>query len=208
MKKALVLALMLGSSSLAMADSSYSFQARARLSLSAPSTRDHRTSAPYGSGPRQINDGRLGSDRLETRPNPPMLTTPIAVNADCANWDPMLDPASACDAYRTQERAAMPTSFGRWTLLASRESAVPDHQYVAVETKAYSQLRIDALAGRPMFEKVGIRYIDGTTQIVQLGSRSCGSNGTVIGLDRNKVISAIVVYTVDGSRGTYTLSAS
>lgn len=201
MKKALVFALLLGTSSVALADTSYGFQARANITANfrGPVVRDHRSSQPtYVPPPPRFEQARY--DRLDRSYEP---AQPVFVNADCANWDPMLDPASACDAYRTTEARAMPTSFGAWSILATRESAVPDHQYVALE-KAVNQVRIDALSGRPMFEKVAIRYMDGETQVWQMRGRT---RSATFNVNNNKAVSAVVVYTVDGSRGAYTVSA-
>lgn len=203
MKKALVLAaLVLGSSSAAMADTSYSLQARASFGIPSrgPVVRDHRYSYEpqrFNNGPR-FDGGPIYSDGYVT-PQP----VPV-INADCANWDPMLDAPSACDGYRSGPVAQMPTSFGRWTVLGTRESAVPDHQFITVEQQ-YSQLRVDALSGRPMFDKVAVRYMDGSTQVFRIGGRA---RGVTLNLDWRKAISQVVVYTAQGSRGEYTIAAS
>lgn len=201
MKKALIFALLLGSSSVALADTSYGFHARANITANfrGPVVRDHRSFEPVYVQPESRFDQYRYQEINRWEP-----ARPIVVNADCANWDPMLDPASACDAYRTTDARPMPTTFGQWTVLATRESSVPDHQYVAVE-KAVNRVRVDVVTGRPMFEKVAVRYMDGETHVFQLNGRTRGASFNV---NPYKAVSAVVVYTADGSRGAYTISAS
>ena len=210
MKKALIIALVLGSSSVAMADS---FSVRAGASASfqwgMPSVvvRDHRT-------PTQV------VYPTTTRVNPTRVTSyydqrggvygdwqrprPIPANLDCRNWDPTVERGHACEAYSSGYTYA-PEMYGPWTYLGTRESAVPEGQFITVQ-KAYSQLKVTAEQGRPSITKIAIRFMDGHTQIVPVSRFRSGSMR--IYLDGgHREINQIIIYTAANSHGTYSIAA-
>ncbi len=191
--KSLITALVIGSSTVAMAAPSH-FQTASERSL----VRDHRTSSQP---PRPIFPSALRSDR--DRPIVTTYTAPVPGTEDCSNWDPTL--SGNCG----RETAASTRVETPWTSLGSRDSSISDHQYITVEQQ-FRQLRLESLTGRPDLDKVAIRYIDGSTQVVDLVSgQGCVEHTldrSVIRLER-KEISQVVMYTASGSRGTYSVYA-
>ncbi len=180
--KALITALVIGSSTVAMAAPSH-FQTTTERTV----VRDHRTQAPI-----------RGNRQVVTTP-----TASILNNEDCSNWDPTLNANCGLETY------ASTRTENPWTALGSRDSSISDHQYITVEQQ-FRQLRLESLTGRPELEKVAIRYIDGSTQVVDLASgQGCAEHTldrSVINLER-KEISQVVMYTGAGSHGTYSVYA-
>ena len=215
MKKALVLALVLGSSSVAMADP-YSFGARASFSLGtnqrvvraplvvrAPVVRDHRNYDVRGYDVRN----EVRSDvRFNEQWNAP--ARPIFINGiDCQNWDPANDHLSVCASVYQPLNTYEDPRQGRWTALGSRDSSISDHQYITVQQN-FRRIRIESLTGAPQITKVGISFMDGSTQVVQLGSGCHGSStSTTFEIERGAKINQIVFYTANGSRGAYSVFA-
>jgi len=205
--KALAVALVLGSSSVAMADS-FSFGARASVTASfgnnsgpvvrGPVIRDHRYQD------RRVNDRRW-NDRYSQYQHP--VEKPIFINGvDCQNWDPTNDHLSPCASVYEPMRSFEDPRQGRWAALGSRDSSISDHQYITVQ-QTFRRIRIEALAGSPLITKVGISFMDGSTQVVQLGAHDCRA-GATINLDGGaRRINQIVFYTANGSRGVYSVFA-
>ncbi len=207
-------ALVLGSSSVAMADSSFSFGARAQVSWGTPSSRvivrDHRTptyQAPVYQGSyatdRYTTD-RYTMDRYTTDRYPVNQRPILPAGLDCRNWDPSLDVSDACadffsDGYATQQPRAR---YG-WTLLGVRESSVADNQFVTVnDGRIFGTLQLRAETGNPIITKVAVRFMDNTTQVINVGGQL--RNATLrLG---HRAINQLVIYTAAGSHGTYSMS--
>lgn len=207
MKKALIIAsaLVLGTSSVAMADS-FSFGARASVSFRYPTSasvvvRDHRTPVYPAS---QYANPYNRWERWERQPEPYRPAIPAGL--DCRNWDPTVEVDSACNAYSTGYTYE-PRVRGDWTLLGVRESSVADNQFVTVnDGRVFGALRLRAEQGRPVITKVAVRFTDNSTQVINLGNRLL--SGASITLDlRHRPINQIVVYTAAHSRGAYSIIA-
>jgi hypothetical protein len=212
MKKAFIIssALVLGMSSVALADSSFSFGARGSISVNLPApkvvVRDHRTPA----APVYVNQSRpTYHPTWQDRTVHPYPTTPaIPANLDCRNWDPAVERGHACEAYSSGYTYA-PDTFGSWAYLGTRESAVPDNQFITVGPgKVFSRLKLTAEQGNPQITKVAIRFMDNSVQVINLNTRFRTGSSMKFFLDGgHREINQIVVYTASGSRGTYSITA-
>jgi hypothetical protein len=200
-------ALVLGSSSVAMADS-FSFGARASVSWGTRApvvVRDHRTptyqapayQAPYATPSRYTNDIRW--DRQRTRPA-------IPAGLDCRNWDPTIDVSDACADFFSAGygQVYQPRMHGGWTLLGVRESAVADNQFVTVnDGRGFGTLKLRAETGNPIVTKVAVRFTDNSVQVINVGGYLRNATLRL----SHKAINQIVVYTAAGSQGTYSIAA-
>ena len=125
---------------------------------------------------------------------------------DCQNWDPTNDHLSPCASVYQPIRSFEDPRQGGWAALGSRDSSISDHQYITVQ-QTFRRIRIEALVGSPQLTKVGIVFMDGSVQVVQLGAHDCHA-GTTINVDGGaRQISQIVFYTAKGSRGAYSVFA-
>ena len=207
MKKALILTTALAlTSSVAMADS-FSFGARAqgsfRVGFGSPRPtvviRDHREQpapAPVYTSRVRWNDQRYLQEDVR----------PIPANLDCRNWDPALERDNACSAYSTGYTYA-PQSFGAWSVLGTRESAVPDNQFITVrDGRSFSKLMLTAEQGNPVITKIAIRFMDEHVQVVPVNGRLRAGTTMKLFLE-GRQINQIVVYTANGSHGTYSIAA-
>lgn len=221
----LITALVVGSSTAAMADSSFTFQARAQASWGAqptrvpvytpapvivtPVVRDHRSTD------RTYNDRFDG--RYTTRYQNPIPTTYSVGGMDCRNWDPMVETSSPCAVFATAEphlisyNGASNTSYGerynRFTVLGSREASVPDSEFITVE-RSVRQLRVDTISGRPGLTSVAIKFANGTWQTVNLGAMSRGSVTINVAGNGRIPISQIAFHTTANAFGIYKVSAN
>ena len=205
-------AAILASSTVAMADS-FTFQARASASFGASTRTPVQTVRTYTPAPvsyqtpyenPSIRDHR--TPMYPTRDYRPV--TPVApVGVDCRNWDPVLERNSACSVFATGTARALRISSA-WTALGSRESSVPDMQYITVE-RAFNQLWVAPIQGRPALSSVAIKFMDGTWQTVNLGSDFSRGEGELINIKggARHQISQIVFHTATGSRGSYSAFA-
>jgi hypothetical protein len=209
MKKALIIttALVLGSSA-AMADS-FSFNARGsvRVGFGTPRptvvVRDHRQPAPapvYTTSNRWV-DGYHNVQQDDFRP------MPIPANLDCRNWDPALEQDNACNVYSSGFTYQPAATYGAWQYLGTRESAVPDAQFITVrDGRSFGQLKLTAEQGSPIITKVLVRFMDNSEQIINLNTRMRAGTATRLFLDHRQ-INQIVIYTPAGSHGTYSITA-
>lgn len=203
MNKSLIVAsaLVLASSSVAMADS-FSFGAKASVSFGTPAqrviVRDHRTNPVYT---RPISVPSRYPHEYQ-----PAYPTPIPANLDCRNWDPTVDTTDACNIYATGYTYA-PQMRGPWQLLGVRESAVPVGQFITVaDGRVFGQLKIRAEMGAPVITKIAVSFLDGSTQVTNLGGQMDRGTTRTINL-RHRAVNQVVIYTANGSRGTYSIAA-
>jgi hypothetical protein len=210
MKKSLILtsALVLSMSSVAMADS-FSFGARASVSFGTRTPakpvviRDHRNQTPVYQT-QYANPTRYGSRWENQQPQP---YQPIPAGLDCRNWDPSVDASNACAAYSTGY-VYEPRVGGAWTLLGVRESSVADNQFITVgDGRYFGQLKLRAEQGSPVITKVAVRFMDNSTQVINIGGRLDYRASMSLSLHR-KPINQIVIYTAAGSRGAYSVTAA
>lgn len=207
-KPFLITALVLGSSSAAMA-APFSFQARATVRAdhrfdARVVVRDHRTP------PRLVATGtwRPGRPEVVTRPGAIILPAVTGPTWDCANWDPTVDTSSVCAAYDANQPAAMP-AYGAGVLLGVRDAAIPDHQYITVGAgQAFRTLVIQGNDCAPQISKVAIKFMDGSTEVVPAGAQLRQGERISIGLDGGyRQINQIVLYTPYGATGSYAVYA-
>jgi hypothetical protein len=205
MNKSLIIAsaLVLASSSVAMADS-FSFGAKASVSFGTPSSRvvvrDHRTQA------RPIYTRPVSVPQRYPHEYTPYQPAPIPANLDCRNWDPTVDTTDACNVYATGYTYA-PQMRGPWQLLGVRESAVPVGQFITVaDGRVFDQLKIRAELGAPVITKIAVSFMDGSTQVTNLGGQLDRGTTRTINL-RHRAVNQVVIYTANGSRGTYSIAA-
>ena len=216
----LVASALIATSSTAAMAGTFSFQARASASASFhvtparvyqpvvvtpayPVIRDHRTN-----NINQLEDGRFGSFHQDERDNdrrpaPPVVTT----NVDCRNWDPVLEVNSQCSVYGMNEwHTIQAPSFRGWTTLGSRESAVPDMQFITVE-HSFNSLYVTPIQGHPSIQSIGIKFMDGTWQTINIdGNLGRGQMIRINGGSRHE-ISQIGFHADPNSRGTYSVYA-
>ena len=114
--------------------------------------------------------------------------------------------SSSVTVYSTGSPRAIRTSSA-WTALGSRESSVPDMQYITVE-RSFNQLWVAPIQGRPALESIAIKFMDGTWQTVNLDF-DFGREGELINIKggARHQISQIVFHTENGSRGSYSVFA-
>lgn len=188
MKKAIIAAVaILGSSTAAMADSNFSF--RARASYQTPVRATYRSRDAY-----QISQPTY---RPIVEQRQPILPTPTE---DCANWDPTVTSQPGCDQLRVVEEP----HFAGWQDLGVRDSHIGDHQYITEQTQLRT-LRVVAVTGAPQIQKIGVSFTDGRPS-QQLPVQWDCEKGLIVQLpDPN--INQIVVATAPGSRGTYAVYA-
>jgi hypothetical protein len=227
-KPLLITSLILGSSSVAMA-SPFSFQARATISPSVridarAVVRDHRAAPPaasYGWQPARVDlgtrrpadrfddrfDNRFG-DRAGDRFDDRFVALPPVTGPswDCHNWDPTVDVSSVCTAFESSRPGAMPPVTGAGILLGVRDAAVPDHQYITVEAgQPFRKIVIQGAARAPEISRVAIKFMDGSTEVVNTDARLRQGQSIVIGLDGGgrRQINQLVFYTPSGATGSY-----
>lgn len=222
----LVTALVLGSSSAAMADS-YVFSAGASFSWnfggvsqvrdhrSVSPVRDHRTVTPVRdhrtSRPVRpvVMPGYTVADQVIVYDDRPAMPALVGPTWDCHNWDPTVDHTSPCTAFSTT-RSANIADYRGWTALGVRESSIPSHQYITVGAgRTFDQIKIQANQGAPVLTRVTVRFIDGSQQVVSL-DKTAGRRGTMtIHLPRGgREINQIIIYSAANSRGTYSVYGS
>ena len=201
-------ALVLGSSSVAMADS-FSFKAGARVSFGTPAprviVRDHRTptyQAPVYQAP-YANPSQYNNDWGTYRPLPQRPVLPAGL--DCRNWDPSLDVSDQCASFFTAGYATQqPRMRYGWTLLGVRESEVADNQFVTVnDGRGFGTLQLRAETGNPIVTKVAVRFTDNSVQVINMGGYLRNATLRL----SHRAINQIVVYTAAGSQGTYSIAA-
>jgi hypothetical protein len=212
LKKALIVTSVLAlGSSVAMADS-FSFGARASVSFGTRTPaqpvviRDHRTQTTPVYQTQYANPTRYGRNdaRWERQPQP---YQPIPAGLDCRNWDPSVDTSDACMAY-SAGYVYQPQIGGAWTLLGVRESSVADNQFITVgDGRYFGQLKLRAEQGSPVITKVAVRFMDNSTQVINIGGRLDYRASMSLSLNR-KPINQIVIYTAAGSRGAYSVTAA
>ena len=188
-------------STTAMADT-FSFKASASASFG---------TSGYTSGRPMIRDHRTPErtpvyQAAQTYNYHPALQVPPA-GVDCRNWDPFLDRSSACSVYSTGYVAPLRIA-GPWTALGSRESSVPDMQYITVE-RSFNQLWVAPIQGRPALTSVAIKFMDGTWQTVNLDSSFARGEGELINVKGGgrRQISQVVFHTAPGAHGSYSVFA-
>ena len=213
MKTNMILAscLVLGSSSAAMADSSFSLQARSsftagyRINARAV-VRDHRI-APSQSIrfaaytiPRDARDVRPG-----TRYIGPALPAVTGPTWDCHNWDPSVELSSVCTAYASSRPGAVSPTVGGGILLGIRDAAIPDHQYITVGSgQAFRKLVVQGNDCAPEITKVAVRFMDGSVQVVNADLRLREGRSLSFNLAGGyRQINQIVLYTPSGAHGSY-----
>jgi hypothetical protein len=194
-------AVVLGSSSAAMAD--VSFQARASWNTT------------LHTRPASVRDHRYENTRPVYRPSyerPRPMPLPVVTNLNCSNWDPMVDFNSQCaSVYHT-----LPSYGGEvaqpWgmMLLGTRDSSVvhpynAKHQFITVQ-RAFRTIEIQPVSGRPEITRVQIRFVDGTTQVVNMSPYDC-HDGASIAVASRLPINQILFYTTTNSRGAYSIFA-
>ncbi|MFN0247155.1 MAG: hypothetical protein ACKV2T_09605 [Kofleriaceae bacterium] len=207
-KAFLITAFVLGSSSVALAD--VSFSARAQVTWDAgyssnysrPVIRDHRTSNRFAQ--RRI-DFRTRVNQVDYyRPEPlPALTGPTW---NCHNWDPTVELDSVCGAYASSSPHKIPETVGSWTNVGVRDSAIPGHQFITIE-RPFRELALQSNTGAPSIVKVAVRFMDGSTKVIEIGERLRGNSDIMHVGGYGQAISQIIVYTTSSSRGTYTVFA-
>ena len=204
-KAFLITAFVLGSSSVALADVSFSASARARVTWnagyssppSAPVVRDHRT-------PNRFRPYYQAYQAEYFRPRTlPALTGPTW---NCHNWDPSIEIDSVCAAYASATPRAMPEMLGSWTNLGVRDSAIPDNQFITVE-RSFRELALQANSGAPTLVKLGVRFMDGSVQVIDVSGRLRGNSEIIRIGGFGQTISQVVIYTASNSRGTYSVLA-
>lgn len=198
--------LVLGSSSAAMADS-FHFQARATANLgdgfhAGVVVRDHRVAPPsywVSHGGAEIPHSRAPAVAL------PPLTGPTW---DCHNWDPTVEVSSVCAAYASGRPELAPGISGG-VLLGVRDAAVPDHQYITVDDgRAFRTILVEGNDCAPEISRVAIRFMDGSTQVVNTGATLRAGRSLSIALDGGyRKINQILFYTPSGARGSYAVLA-
>jgi hypothetical protein len=111
------------------------------------------------------------------------------------------------DRYDRYDRSHWARDFrGRWTPLARGYSAQSSRQFITVRGGRYDKLRVEAVRGEPVIQKIAIEFRDGSSQAVDLDMRLSRGTGEVIDLNgRDRQINRIIVYTDPHSRGAYTV---
>lgn len=95
---------------------------------------------------------------------------------------------------------------GRWTPLARAYSAQSERQFIHVNNGALRKLRVEAVRGRPVIEKVVIEFADRTTQAVEINSTLDNGQGEVIDLNGGtRRVNRVIVYTNPRARGSYSV---
>jgi hypothetical protein len=198
--------LVLGSSSAAMADS-FTFQARATADyrFHPVAVRDHRNAYV------DVRDHRFAYG--DTRVAPPRIIEPqrtiVALPPltgptwDCHNWDPSVETSSVCAAYTGGRLAPAPEYFGAGTLLGVRSAAIPDHQYITLDGQSFRKIVIEGNECAPKISRVLVKFMDGSTEVVNTYARLADGRGLVINLGGYRPINQIGFYTPNGATGSY-----
>ena len=214
----------LGSSSVAMADPAFTFQARSSVNASAgihvgPVVRDHHTAPPI-TRPRVYLSAydRTGArfertDRFDRFDRPsrfaPALPSLTGPTWDCHNWDPTVDVSSVCTAYASSRPGRVPQATGAGIVLGVRDAAIPDHQYITVGPgERFRKIVVEGNDCAPEIARIGIKFTDGSLQVVNTNQRLRDGRSMSIALDGGyREINQIVIYTPSGATGSYTVRA-
>jgi hypothetical protein len=98
---------------------------------------------------------------------------------------------------------------GRWQPLARAYSSRTDRQFIPVRGQQFRKLRVEAVRGAPVIQKIAIEFMNRTTQAVDLDMRLTRGEGEVIDLNGGeRRINRIIVYTDPRSRGSYSIYGS
>ncbi len=216
----LIAALVIASTSAAMADSSFSVRARGSVNFGfgGPFVRDHRTTQPmpqpvwypsWQTPPQQVRPIRWSdADRYQENfhyASPlPAVTGPTW---NCQNWDPSIERSSVCTAYASSDAEPLPANMGRYTAFGVRDSAVPDHQFITVGAgKSFRKIIIEGNDGAPQITKVAIKFMDGSLQVVNTNVHLRDGRSISLFLDGGtREINQMVFYTPTGSTGSYSV---
>ena len=112
------------------------------------------------------------------------------------------------ERYEGYENSHVRRDFrGRWTPLAQGYSARTERQFINVGGQGrFRKIRIEGVRGEPMILKVGIEFLDKTTQAVDYRETLPRGTGEVIDLNGDtRRINRIIVYTDPHSRGSYSV---
>jgi hypothetical protein len=95
---------------------------------------------------------------------------------------------------------------GRWVPIARGYSASTDRAFIKLRGEPFRRIRIEAVRGRPVIQKIAIEFQNRETQAVDLDMRLRRGEGEVIDLHGGeRRINRIIVYTDPRSRGSYTV---
>ncbi len=217
----LITALVLASSSVAMADSTFTVRARASVNFNAgswrgPFIRDHRTTQPsppvsYPSWQMPSEQVRpyqsMDTGRYEDFHSAAPLPAVTGPTWNCQNWDPSIERSSICAAYASSDAEPLPVNMGGYTAFGVRDSAVPDHQFITVGAgKTFREIVIEGNDGAPRLTKVAIKFTDGSIQVVNTRARLRDGRSISLFLDGGaREINQMVFYTPAGSTGSYSV---
>jgi hypothetical protein len=109
------------------------------------------------------------------------------------------------DRYDRYENSRYSREYrGRWVSLADRYSASTKRQFIKVNGR-FNRIRVEATRGAPVISQVGIEFVDGNTQVVNLGTRLTRGEGEVIRVNRDERVKRIIVYTQPRAGGSYSV---
>jgi hypothetical protein len=111
------------------------------------------------------------------------------------------------DRYDRYDRSRWARDFrGRWQPLARANSTNSDRQFIPVRGETFRKIRVEAVRGRPVIQKIAIEFMDRSTQAVDLDMQLRRGEGEVIDLNGGvRRINRIIVYTDPRTRGAYSL---
>jgi hypothetical protein len=113
--------------------------------------------------------------------------------------------ASHEPAYRNERPSGRVSS--RWVTIADRNAADNGRQFISVNGGEFRRLRLEAVRGAPVIQKVAIEFVnDPNVQVIDINARM--SDGQSHDIDLNggrRQINRIVVYTEPGYGGAYSI---
>jgi hypothetical protein len=111
--------------------------------------------------------------------------------------------------YADEPRADPASSDAAWVELASPTPARHGRVYLPLAPGArYTQLRLEAHAGRPRVQSVRLAFRDGEERVVRVARVLATERPAVIDLDGTRELDFVVVVTDPRGRATYTVHAA
>ena len=137
-----------------------------------------------------------------------LATEALAQSARVVVRAPEVNVQWSRDRYEGYDNSHWRRDFrGRWTPLATNNSARTDRQFITVGNHGrFRKIRIEATRGEPIIKKIAIEFGDRSVQAVEYDGPMPRGTGEVIDLNGDtRRINRIIVYTDRGSRGSYSV---
>jgi hypothetical protein len=110
------------------------------------------------------------------------------------------------DRYDRWDRSRWYNEHGRWETIARAYSAQSDRQFIPVNGERFRRIRIEAVRGQPLVQKIVVEFMDRTSQAVDINERLARGQGEMIDLNGGeRRINRIIVYTDPRFRGAYSI---